>query len=53
MQLIDAELKPLNKNIVKIKSDLTTLKNSLNDHVSIMHKIKTLFKKLIYCQLIN
>lgn len=53
MQLIDAELKPLNKKLEKMKSDMTALKNSLDDHVSIMHEIKILFKKLIYYLSIN
>jgi len=38
MQSIEIELKPLNKKIEKMKSNMTTLKNSLNDHVSIIHK---------------
>lgn len=34
MQLIDAKLKPINKKLEKLKSEMSTLKNSLNDHVS-------------------
>jgi len=35
MQLIDKKLHPLNKKIENIKIEMTTLKNSLKDHVSI------------------
>jgi len=41
MQSIEVELKPLHKKIEKMKSDMTTLKNSLNNHVSIAHKSVT------------
>lgn len=54
MRAIDEKLTPLKKEIKEINSNMTTLKNSLNDHVSVAHKIRTkLLKKLIYYQLIN
>lgn len=56
MQSIDKKLKPLTTKIKEMKSDLTTLENSLKDHVSITYKIKRIImykilKKLIYYQL--
>lgn len=42
MQAIEAELKPLNKKVERMKSDMTTLK----DYVSITRKIK-IFKKIL------
>lgn len=46
MQAIEAELKPLNKKVEQMKSEMKTLKNSLNAHVSITRKIK-IFKKIL------
>jgi len=34
MQSIDAQLIPINKKLEKMKFNMMTLKNSLNDHVS-------------------
>lgn len=34
MQSIDAKLIPINKKLEKMNFDRTSLKNSLNDHVS-------------------
>lgn len=38
MQSIDKKLQPLTTKIKKMKSDLTTLENSLKNHVSICSK---------------
>lgn len=50
MQLIDAKLKPINKKLERMKSNVTTLKQSLNDHVSKRQDCyrKGLFNVIIY-----
>lgn len=47
LQATEAKLKPLKEKIDKIKSNMTQLKNTLNNHVSITQKLKLLLERLI------
>ncbi|KAL6263333.1 hypothetical protein P5V15_006130 [Pogonomyrmex californicus] len=54
MQSIDTELKPLNKKIEKMKSDMTMLKSSLNDHNNKVYtkntKLKNIMNEILSCE---
>lgn len=54
MQLIDAKLKPINKKLERMKSNVTTLKQSLNDHNNKVNakntKLKSIINEILNCE---